>query len=227
MELELQYEGPQPEEADADEDDSFRWPQHIRKQMVRALLAALHTWGMEVHNTGQISGAWTGTELYLESGIKWPNSKHMRPMWKGLIADIKKQLEEEPTDRAIREAAIRWTRAFLINGSIHDRPPHLPGEQLANNKEHLDTIKNVLMAGYLDDQGNVCIYRSLEDAHKRSAEFKAAFTATKLTSFQGLWSQLKQLYPRINKVQIKLKKARDHQLVQVWAQLCCGSQGSW
>jgi hypothetical protein len=222
MEMELQQGDMQPAQADEEEDPSFRWPQYIRKHMVRALLAALHEWGSQKHANGQMSGAWAGTELYLESGEDWPRSKHMRPFWKELISDIKKHQGELdlPTDRAIREAAIRWTRAFLLEGTIHDKPAHLPGEQLINNKEHLDKIKDILMAGYTDRQGNVCIYTSLQDANTRSAEFRAAYQATSLTSFQGLWSQLKQLYPRLNTVQIKLKKARDHQLVQVCTLSC-------
>ncbi|MGV0990602.1 hypothetical protein [Limnohabitans sp.] len=216
MEVDQPAEGAQPAKVDEAEAFSIRWPQYIRKQMVRALLAGLHMYSEEKYGNKQVSGAWTGTEWLMSPGHSWPNSKIMRPIWQALIKDVKQKLADPPTDRAIREAALRWTRAFLLNGSVKDKPPHLPGERLETNRENLVKIKDILMEGYLDKQGNTAIYKSLAEAHKKSAAFRAAFADLKgLTSFQGLWCQLKQMFPKLNTVQIKLKKARDHQLVQV------------
>jgi len=215
---------------DEEAEEALRYSPDIRKQMVRALLAGLHQYGelkreqllQQAAKEGTpatypaTSGAWQYTAEYLIEGAHWPNSKVFRPVWKALIADVRLQPQgEDRTDRGIREAAIRWTKAFLVRGSVMDLPPHIPGEQLERNREHLVKIQQILMEGHTDKHGNKTIYRSLEDAHSKSKAFKQAYAATKLTSFQGLWSQLKQLYPKLNKVQIKLKKARDHALVQV------------
>ena len=60
------------------------------------------------------------------------------------------------------------------------------------------------------------MYRSLADVRKRAKEeFEPPFTATKLQTLDGLWQQLKRAYACLNRVKLRLKKQRDHQLVQV------------
>lgn len=207
------------EEADPDlREESWRWPLHLRMQLVRAYLSGL-TWEQaeDVHFGRKAHAHPDNPKLVaiyneLERGI----AKDCNPDWNG---------EGEPpasgtSRRAIKEATKMWAARFIEYGSILDKPPHEKGWRLEQNKEALAAIRELLMRGWKDDHGDVHVYRSLKDLQKRAgAEFDALWKQTGLKdkSLDTLWGQLKRMYPRLNRVRLRLKKQREHKLVQVCA----------
>ena len=195
---------------------TMRWPEHLRMQMVRAYLGGL-SWE-------QAEAVFLGTA----PTPKVPASK-LKAIYDELEDKITHALASAretagqppaaaPTRRAIQEAAKKWTRAFIERGSIKDLPPHEKGWRLKKNYEALAKLRALLMRGWLDDNGDVHVYRSLDDLRARTGEqFEELYSQTGLKTLEGLWKQLKRAFPKLNKVKLRLKKQRNHVLVQVCA----------
>ena len=207
------------DEADQDlREEAWRWPLHLRMQMVRAYLSGL-TWEQaEDVYFGKVAHAHPPTSklvaIYnqLQAGI----TADLNPDWDGQgVPEV-----DVPARRAIKDATKMWAMRFLDCGSILDKPPHVKGWRLAQNEKPLAEIRELLLRGWKDDNGDVHVYRSLKDLQARAgAQFDVLWKQTGLQqeSLDTLWNQLKRRYPRLNKVRLRLKKQRDHVQVQVCA----------
>lgn len=199
-------------------DEEWRWPMHLRVQMVRAYLSGL-TWEQaEDVFFGRAARAQPPTSklvaIYneLEEGI----IKNQNPDWDGVSVPE----THVASRRAIKEVTKKWAMRFLETGSILDKPPHEKGWRLKQNEQPLAAIRELLLSGWKDDNGDLHVYRSLKDLQKRcGAQFDVLWkqTGLKEESLDSLWNQLKRKYPRLNKVRLRLKKQRDHVQVQVCA----------
>ena len=231
-------EGSETEGEDEEEEGgSIRWPPWAKVQMVRAGLTGLHNYGV-AHDkaaaatraaytaaTGDpypepvVSDAWERTAQQQEGLCAWPSGNHaeMQKVWEPLIADLQFQLgSDEHSANAIRRKAIELTKKFLQTCSIKNLPAHEKGWLLDKNKPVLAEVRDVLLAGYADKDGNTTVYRFLQDAWNRSSSFREAFGKLhNVTTLDTLWLQLQQVYPKMNRVTLKLKKERNFAKVQV------------
>lgn len=124
--------------------------------------------------------------------------------------------EELPSRGAVGRAAVRWTLQFLARGHVHDKPPHVPGYRVAANVVPLTAIKDLILEGWVDGNDEVNIFRSLHDLSQRRPDaFAPLLAATKLTTLDSVWNQLRALFPRIQVVSTRVKKIRDPGPVQV------------
>lgn len=207
------------DEADPDlREEAWRWPLHLRVQMVRAYLSGL-TWEQaEDVYFGRAARALPPNSkleaIYdeLQAGI----TTDANPDWDGQGVPESRVSSR----RAIKDATKMWAMRFLECGSILDKPPHEKGWRLAQNEQPLAAIRELLLRGWEDDNGDVHVYRSLKDLQARAgAQFEVLWKQTGLKdqSLDTLWNQLKRRYPRLNKVRLRLKKQRDHVQVQVCA----------
>jgi len=197
---------------------TFRWHQSLRKIMVASMLKTLT---FEERD-----------ELMKENG-SWPNApqrftKAYKKLRKRLIAKMEdesgKKLtdSERPSPRAVKEAAKRWTRRFLLHGHIQDDPPHKKGYKLERNRVPLQAIKDMIMRGWVagdsadGEDPPRRLFRDLHHLHRvKGKEFEDHFNQLGLKTKRGLWSQLKEMFPKLAKVAIHLKKQRPAGAVRV------------
>lgn len=173
---------------------------------------------------------WDEQRDIAEETAHWPNDpKRFTPLYNELQKDVQTvilhqridaewediEVDNIPTRRAITDTAKRWTKALLKTGTLLDRPPHPKGYRLAKSAPYLQPIRDIILAGHLDSQGNVTIFRNLAEVQAKVPEFQELMDATGCKTLKGLWGHLKAMYPRLNKVNLRLKKLRDHQKVQV------------
>lgn len=175
----------------------------------------------------------------LASGLTWedrqqiiagggmPNRPHIfKPIYQKLVDDVRASLRvlgdasnlgaSDPSPRSIQEAAKKYTKRLLRDGTILDRPSQRKGDRLSANDDVLRRLRDIILAGYPDDEGNTRIYRSLQQiADKGPPEFEALRQESGLKTYKALWRQLRRRYPKMAKVAVRLKKKRNAALVQV------------
>lgn len=189
----------------------FRWPQELRRDMVLFLGSKL-----EPRDKKRM-----GAPGVTPGEAPWPSTfkKHYDELHENVTEALRKQGCPEgklPTRRAVLEAGKKWTRRFLQTGTVFSNPAHQKGYKHAQRLPHLAKILEMIKAGYKDNSGNTRLYRNLEQLQaKRGEDFNEEFKATKLKTLRGLWLELKQAFPRLNKVAIRVKKERDNASVQV------------
>lgn len=184
----------------------------MRVLMVAALLAAL---------------TWTEVQVLADGGPMPNRPLVLAPVYKSIYQRICQMFQAAwegagaqagvlPSERAVKEAAKRWTKAYLLTGSVLDKPSNIAGRRLQQIMPHLEAIKHLIMLGYTDDSGQTRLYRSLADMRNRSPEFNWHREQHGMPrTMPALWRQLRRLWPRLNKVQLRLKKLRNAALVQV------------
>lgn len=188
----------------------FRWHHHVRALMVTSLAAGL---------------TWQDRERII-AGQGMPNRPRVfTPIYNQLADDVRAFLREvaeangveafDPSYRSIQDTAKKWLKTFLRDGSVLDKPPQRAGERFSANADLLRRLRDIILAGYPDGQGNTRIYRSIQEiADKGPPEFAELKRESGL-GYKALWRQLRRQYPRMNKVAIRLKKKRDAANVQV------------
>lgn len=211
------------EDASSEEDDQpgvlmpARWSQRYRLLMVQKMLATL--------TIKQVDD--------IRAGEDWPNdpgvfNKAYTELYVLITDELKLQYpgyqsvaNPKRTDyRPFRDAAVKWTTRFLLTGTIHDRPPHEKGYKMQQRKPHLAQIRDMIMKGFTDSQGNVRLFRDLHHLQReKKGEFTDVMKATGLKTMESLWKQLQQVYPALGQVPIKIKKEREAKEVQV----CCSA----
>ena len=205
----------------------FRWTHQRRVIMVMGMLNFL---------TDDERNA-----LIADPASPWPNkgkkaTKPYSDMHAQVVADMERELLEHGVDPAdwqggmpsldsVRDAAQQWTRRFLADGSIINKPPHVKGYKLEANEPYLVAIRQMIMDGYLDSEGNQRLFRDLHHLQKMKGKlFQDIFNKTGLKTLRSLWLQLKTLFPNLGKVTIRLKKKRAEKLVQVCSNTHCLSE---
>lgn len=185
----------------------YRWPERCRVLMVAAVLSKL-TWA---------------EQQAVSQGADLPNhSTLMAPMYLQLVQDVHAVIDAEagelvnhkPSARSIKEAAQKWTKRFLREGSVHDAPPHLPGHNIQRLLPVLTAMKDVLMQGYLDALGQTMVFKSLQDACSKSEAFADLYQQTGYKSYRSCWKNLRKAFPQLCTVELRVKKCREAALVQ-------------
>lgn len=211
------------DEEEEEKDDlirrSFRWSTRLRTHMVTHSLRRL---------------GWSRAAQLRNPEKKWPKAntkvnkedEPYKPEWLELRSTVMSELKEElgrdvrveetPSVRCVRDAARSWTRRFLQEGHVRDRPPHYKGYKLQRNKEHLEKIRNMILEGYPDGNGNTRLYRDLHHLQRvKKEEFKVIREACGLKTMRGLMNQLQAVFPAIQRVAVRFKKDRMREPVQV------------
>ena len=128
--------------------------------------------------------------------------------------------DDIPSYRSTRDAGKKWTRRFLKNGHVNNEPPHKKGYKVERNRPYLEEIVQMVREGYTDDEGNHHLYRDLHHLQsKRPEDFNRVLEQTGLKTVRGLLLQVKQAFPKLKQVSIRLKKQRTDEDVQVWSVL--------
>ena len=198
-------------------DFPFRWTRSRRIIMVMEMLQFL----TDAERAAMI----------LDPAMAWPNrgrnsTQAYQQLHQKIIDDMERELHDQgidpdnwtgemPSLDSVKIAAQHWTRRFLEDGTITNRPPHVKGYKLEANEPHLRAIRDLIMAGYRDSDNNQRLFRNMYHLHRlKGKEFEDHFKATGLKTMRSLWLQLKKLFPNLGKVTLRLKKKRDEVLVQ-------------
>ena len=124
---------------------------------------------------------------------------------------MKGELPSEPTIR-IRDESKKLAKLFLQKGHVFDKPPHEKGYNARRDKPLLRKVSNVLRAGYTDQQGQTCIFRSLRRLKTLKPEAKQLHTAEYpagcgLKTIGRLWVQLRQAHPSLVRVTLRIRRS--------------------
>ena len=198
---------------------SLRWPLRARVLLVASLLknSSMTVIQAETVANGTTKAHWPGT-------VDWdPIYAEVNDWFKRNEGTHGKTLKGElPSERTIRDESKKLAKLFLQKGHVFDKPPHEKGYKVRRNKPLLRKIFNMLRAGYTDQQGQTCIFRSLRHLEALKPEAKRLRTAAYpagcgLKTLRQLWVQLRQAHPSLVRVTAHQKKQRDRQAVQVCA----------
>lgn len=191
---------------------NHRWALHMRVIMVEYMTK--HLTPDEKKGLRDPSQAWPNHPTRMNRAYSELGEALLREQEETLGRKLKEH--EHPSKRAIKEAAKRWTRTFLQDGHVMDKPPHKKNYKIERNMEHLRAIRDMILEGYPDNHGNTRLYRDLHHLQRvKGEEFKVHFDACKVKTMRGLWNQLRTLFPALHKVAIRLKKTRANGLVRV------------
>jgi hypothetical protein len=82
-----------------------------------------------------------------------------------------------PKKSAVSHAADCWTMLFFCTGNIADQQANINREAMkaAERPYKYQNIKIELMKGYVDDQGCMRPFQSLQDAHNRGLTIFASY----------------------------------------------------
>lgn len=192
----------------------FRYTLAAKKMMVHAMLKALTD---EERESLEQGGAWPNTNT-----AHWKNAnQELYTKMRALMNDDRTEILPEDAkkeERNVRQAAQKWTKRFLTEGSIHVHPPHEQGYK-DNNPERLKGLAKIrewILEGCDDGSGGKTLYRDLYHLrHVKKDEFDKEMERTGLKCIKSVWKHLQRVYPKMRRVTIRLKKIRQAKPVKV------------
>lgn len=167
----------------------------------------------------------------IEGSHRWPYTK-----WKDVLAEFRTYLQQQDklhqvpetqkTNAALEELARAWTKKFLQDGNVEDKPPHTAGWMIRKREAHLSTIRAKLLAGWHESKeigkgnGQQRMYSSLEDLETRCPEMKvlretALPHGCGLKTTKALWNMLTRQFPGLGRFKAITKRFREGEAVQV------------
>lgn len=208
------------EEPDDQADDAaggrpFRWPRRCRIIMATTLFTALTDDEVETLDAG---GRWPQARphIFHATYVKIHEAIIRRLEVERGVEPGQLPEEEKPSYQSVKRAAKRWTLRQIQTGNVNDRPPHVVGYKNEKHRPILAAIRELILEGCKDEEGNTCLYRDIDHLRQaNSQQFEPLFQQTGWKTTRTLWRVMKVQYPLMKKVSIRAKREREAGSVQV------------
>lgn len=198
--------------------DKYRWGQHHRMLMAVQLAEAL---------------SWDELTVLADGGDMPRNPNKMTTVYDQLHRQMCDYIQQQncaanaetlclPSRRAVMDESKKWLKRLATEHNLADHKPREAHTFMAQRREHLEKMLEILVQGHVNEHGQAVPFRSLAEAYKLSKRFKEIKDKHLNVGWRWLFVLLKRVNKNLFVMVWNIKKPRDAAAVLVCthAQVC-------